>query len=212
MADENSPAHSVGESNQPEIKTDSSFETSMDTSMSDDPPNLNETSEMESTLVSKPKSTIMELVDDYHERVFRYAFRLSGNQTDAEDLTQQTFLIAQEKLTQLRDQTKAASWLLAICRSCFLRAIRKKKPTPETTLQVSVHSVPQKVSSIEKLEQLSIQETLDNLPEDYRVILLMFYFEDLSYKEIAEKLRIKIGTVMSRLSRAKAAMRERHSS
>ena len=170
--------------------------------------------EMESTLDRNADqdilgaADILELVDQHHAQVYRYAFRLAGNQADAEDLTQQTFLIAHQKLSQLRESTKAAGWLLTIARSCFLKSIRRTRPTAETSLQISIDQIPREGSSFDAIDRMALQEALLELPEDHRVIVLMFYFENLSYKEIAEQLGVKIGTVMSRLSRAKVSIRQ----
>jgi RNA polymerase sigma-70 factor (ECF subfamily) len=150
---------------------------------------------------------IGSLVDQYHGAVYRYAYRLSGNSADAEDLAQQTFLIVQLKLDQLRDESKACSWLLAIVRSCFLKSIRRQRPVNESSLQLSVDQIPRNVAHFDPLDEMALRAALAELAEDYRVVVLMFYFENLSYKEIAERLQIKIGTVMSRLSRAKALLR-----
>src|SRR6185503_4119145 len=66
----------------------------------------------------------------HHAAVYRYACRLCGCPTEAEDLTQQTFLIAQRKLHQLRQTERAYAWLLAVVRSCFLKSLRKARPMP----------------------------------------------------------------------------------
>src|SRR5262249_28415955 len=73
---------------------------------------------------------VTTLVVAHHAAVYRYACRLCGSPIDAEDLTQQTFLIAQRKLHQLREAERACAWLLAIVRSCFLKSLAKLRPTP----------------------------------------------------------------------------------
>ena len=64
-----------------------------------------------------PVVTIADLITAHHAMIFRYAYRLSGNSTDAEDLTQQTFMVAQQKLHQLREADRAGAWLYAVLRS-----------------------------------------------------------------------------------------------
>ncbi|MDF1744356.1 MAG: sigma factor, partial [Gimesia sp.] len=66
------------------------------------------------------------LVDLHYQLLFRYAYRLSGDRAEAEDLTQQTYLIAQKKLSQLRDMSFARSWLCTILRNLFLKNISQK--------------------------------------------------------------------------------------
>src|SRR5688500_3055665 len=81
------------------------------------------------------------LVQSHHAIVYRYAFRLSGNAADAEDLSQQTFLIAQRKIHQLREPQRARAWLLAVVRSCFLKSLRKARPMPAQDVELLVENV-----------------------------------------------------------------------
>lgn len=152
---------------------------------------------------------IAELVDEYHRAVYRYAFRLSGSASDAEDLTQQAFLVAQQKLDQLRKPESARSWLFTILRNCFLRDRRRPTPLLAGSLGLNIDSVPAEVPRESDIDTELLQEALNELPEKSRLILVMFYFEDCSYREIAKKLDLPIGTVMSRLARAKGYLRSR---
>lgn len=151
---------------------------------------------------------LVRLVEEHHESVYRYAFRLSGSVPDAEDLTQQVFLIAHEKLGQVRDEGCVRSWLFTVLRRCFLKSRRRNVPTPASSLEVEMDQVPE-VLVVDEVDRELLQIALSELPDDYRVALLMFYFEGCSYREIAEKLELPIGTVMSRLSRAKGLLRRR---
>ena len=150
--------------------------------------------------------TIEGLIAAHHSSLYRYAFRLSGRVQDAEDLTQQTFLLAQRKLHQLRDASKALSWLYAVLRSCYLKSLRKKTEIAAAGLELDIDAIPDSIP-VDEIDRELLQNTLNDLPEEFRVVLVMFYFEECSYKEIAESLEIKIGTVMSRLSRAKDRLR-----
>src|SRR5437660_10545026 len=76
------------------------------------------------------------LVKEHHAVVYRYACRLCGCRSEAEDLTQQTFLIAHRKLQQLRAAAAARAWLLAVVRSCFLKSVRKARPTPAHDIEL----------------------------------------------------------------------------
>jgi len=149
------------------------------------------------------------LVQSHHAVVYRYAFRLSGNAADAEDLSQQTFLIAQRKIHQLREAERARSWLLAVVRSCFLKGLRKARPMPAQDVDLLVEHVPDRTHVPDEIDRQEVVDALDELPDEFRLVLLMFYFEDLSYQEIADQLEVPVGTVMSRLSRAKGHLRRR---
>jgi len=150
---------------------------------------------------------IVGLVAEHHEAVYRYAYRLTGSVADAEDLTQQVFVTAQQKLDQLREAASARSWLFTILRNRFFKASRKRKPIPAGSIELNVDEIPDKTPSAEAIDREALQRALDQLPAPYRVVLAMFYYEDCPYREIAERLEIPIGTVMSRLARAKGHLR-----
>ena len=156
-----------------------------------------------------PVMDIAGLIAAHHAPLYRYAYRLTGMAADAEDLTQQAFLIAQQKLHQLREAERAAGWLFAILRSCYLKWRRKRFPMTSTLADLDMADVPQPVPELRAVDSEELQRVLEELHGDLRLILLMFYFEELSYKQIADELDIPIGTVMSRLSRAKQKLRER---
>jgi RNA polymerase sigma-70 factor (ECF subfamily) len=152
---------------------------------------------------------LSKLVKEHHTVVYRYACRLCGCAAEAEDLTQQTFLIAHQKLHQLRAGAAARAWLLAIVRSCFLKSVRKPRPTPASDIDLLVNETAEGQSSVGPIDREELAAALDELPEEFRLVLLMFYFEELPYQRIAEQLAIPMGTVMSRLSRAKEHLRWR---
>ena len=147
------------------------------------------------------------LVADHHQALYRYAFRLAGSAVDAEDLTQQAFLIAQQKLDQLRNAQCARGWLFTVLRNCYLKTRRRRLPIPAASLELDVNSIPE--DAVEhQVDSQRLQAAIDSLDDDFKTTLLMFYFEHRSYREIAEALEIPLGTVMSRLSRAKGRLRQ----
>ena len=152
---------------------------------------------------------VATLVVAHHAAVYRYACRLCGCPTEAEDLVQQTFLIAQRKLHQIREPERACSWLLAVVRSCFLKSIRKPRPVPAQAIDLDVDQVADETSDEGEIDREQLAAALAELPEEFRLVVLMFYFEELSYQEIAGQLEIPMGTVMSRLSRAKGHLRKK---
>jgi RNA polymerase sigma-70 factor (ECF subfamily) len=156
-----------------------------------------------------PVIDLTTLVKEHHAAVYRYACRLCGCRAEAEDLTQQTFLIAHQKLRQLRDTACAAAWLLAIARRAFLKSVRRPRPMPTPDVELLTSETVDVAANSGAIDQEQLTATLSELPDEFRLVLLMFYFEDLSYQEIAEQLEIPIGTVMSRLSRAKRHLRAR---
>ena len=152
---------------------------------------------------------IADLVREHHGAVYGYAYRLCGNAADAEDVSQQVFLIAQQKIEQLRDPRRTLGWLLTITRNCYLKDRKKRRPIPTAGLELEIEAVTQTLPASDDIDRERLQLALDQLPDDYKIAVTMFYFEQISYKEIAEELQIPIGTVMSRLSRAKTHLRRR---
>jgi RNA polymerase sigma-70 factor (ECF subfamily) len=156
---------------------------------------------------------ITQLVAEHYQSVYRYAYRLSGSATEAEDLTQQVYLIASRNLGKLRSLDSAKSWLFTILRNYFLRDRQNDQRIPTTHLPIDLDNLPQEthadIPTVAEIEPEMLQQVLNSLSDASRVILGMFYFEEFSYKEIAEQLDLPIGTVMSRLARAKADLRSR---
>uniref|UniRef100_A0A7C2NWJ2 RNA polymerase sigma factor n=1 Tax=Schlesneria paludicola TaxID=360056 RepID=A0A7C2NWJ2_9PLAN len=146
------------------------------------------------------------LIDEHYQLVYRYVYRLCGDAVEAEDLTQHTFLTAQAKRDQLRDAAAARGWLCTIARHAFLRSRRpSQRPLPLLD-GVEPWTEP---AAPEEIDREALQAALDGLPEEFRTPVILFYFEEFSYKDIADQLQVPLGTVMSRLSRAKAHLREK---
>jgi RNA polymerase sigma-70 factor (ECF subfamily) len=155
----------------------------------------------------RDQSQIVNLVDENYRLVYRFALRLSGSESDAEDLTQQTFLSAHRHLDQLRAPEKARSWLLSITRNAYLK--RSRQPRNITFSSMASPPDPVGEPSETQVDEELLRQALDELPEEYRTPLILYYFEEFSYRDIAELLSIPMGTVMSRLSRAKTHLRTR---
>lgn len=150
---------------------------------------------------------LAELVAQHYALLYRYAYRLTGSEADAGDLTQQAFLTAQVKWDQLRDENCVRSWLFTIVRNDYLKQRRLPTCFPSSVLdQVAEPPSPEDQCDVDG-DQL--QNLLNDLPEAYRSPLILFYFQEFSYKEIADHMGVPLGTVMSRLSRAKAWLRAR---
>lgn len=156
---------------------------------------------------TEPTMDIQRLVADHHQAVYRYAYRLAGSVQDAEDLAQQVFLVAQERLEQLRKPEAARGWLFTILRNLFLKMAQQPQATVAASVGLNLDCLPAKEGELELVDGPTLQEALNQLPPEFRLVLTMFYFEDCSYREIAEQLDMPIGTVMSRLARAKGQLR-----
>lgn len=148
----------------------------------------------------------------HFELIFKSACRLTGNAHDAEDFAQETFYIGIKNFYQLKEHSKCKSWLFSILRNLFLKEIERKKNRVEVDFETVCGRLHDS-SSIEKdlvkseLKNL-IKNSLEKLDERLRCPLKMFYFEEKSYKEISEDMQIPIGTVMSRIARAKIHLKD----
>jgi RNA polymerase sigma-70 factor (ECF subfamily) len=147
------------------------------------------------------------LVAEHHAPLYAYAYRLSGSAADAEDLTQQVFLVAQAKLDQLRCADSARAWLCTVLRNAWLKSRLKRQPVPACNLELEIDNIPEEPPDPSAWDREALQAALDRLPQEFKIVVLQFYFEHRSYRQIAEDQGLPIGTVMSRLSRAKSHLR-----
>lgn len=155
--------------------------------------------------------SVQEVVNQHYADVYRFAFRLSGNHVDAADLTQQTFLSVCRNLHQLKELEKCRSWLFTIVRNAFLKSQRDQKEQI-LAFESSFDDVLATESVEFDFDEEAVSLALSEMPENYRTPILLYYFEDIGYKEIADVLGVPIGTVMSRLSRGKSYLRSKLSS
>ncbi len=147
-------------------------------------------------------------VEAYYRAAYHFALSLCRHEADACDLTQQAFCIAQAKFHQVRDPSKQKSWLFTILMREFLHAQRCRASYEHHFLEFVDAELPHiTVDHANRIDAHSLTSTLLGLEEHFRVPLSLFYFEQLSYKEIAETLHVPIGTVMSRLARGKELLR-----
>ena len=156
-------------------------------------------------------SEFAELVDAHYQALFRFGMSLTRDVDRASDLVQETFCIWAAKGSQLRDRTKAKTWLFTTLHREFLTQRRRAskfsdEPLDEATAEAMV--APQDDAE-RQMDGQRAMELLGALEETYRTPLALFYLQQHSYKEIAEILDIPIGTVMSRLSRGKEMLRRR---
>jgi len=152
---------------------------------------------------------VQQLVDEHYLALYRYGYRLSGSAAEAEDLTQEAFCKAQLQMVQLRDPDRTKAWLFSILRNAFLHKARSRRQHRQVPLE-SVGDVAGPLPEpLPEVGSEQLQEALNELPEVFRTPIILYYFEDFSYRDIAEQMDLPIGTVMSRLARAKAHLRGR---
>lgn len=144
----------------------------------------------------------------YHEDLHRFALSLARNPADACDLTQESYCRLLTKSEQLRDRTKVKSWLFTTLYRVFLGRKRHEKHFPHEELSTIESELPALTPDlVDKMDGDIVTAALNEIDEHHRTPLVLFYLQSLSYREIAEMLDVPVGTVMSRLSRAKVLLR-----
>jgi RNA polymerase sigma-70 factor (ECF subfamily) len=156
-----------------------------------------------------PQQTISRLVEEHYIALYRYAFRLAGSAADAEDLTQEAFCKAQVHFHQLRDDRRAKPWLFSILRNLYLHRVRAEKQQACISLEGVGDLAMAAPDTVLDIDPEQLQQALNDMPETFRSPIILFYFEEFSYRDIAEQMDLPLGTVMSRLARAKAFLRAR---
>ena len=153
--------------------------------------------------------TVQRLVDDHYVALYRYAFRLAGSAADADDLTQEAFCKAQSHFSQLRDPARSKAWLFSILRNLYLHRVRSDQQHRCVALADLGDVAEPPPEPLPEIDPDRLQLALNDLPEVFRTPLILFYFEEFSYRDIAEQMDLPIGTVMSRLARAKNHLRSK---
>ena len=166
---------------------------------------------------------VVDVHDDFTERVqpyldalFRTALRMTGESALAEDLVQETFLKAYRGYGRFEPGSNFKAWLFTILTNAYINDYRRRSRAPLVTDFTEIEPEGETETpyfSEEDVQRLadrlgdSAKRALDRLPPEHRLVFLLSTFEDLSYKEISAALAVPIGTVMSRLFRARAVLR-----
>ncbi len=153
-----------------------------------------------------------ELVRQHADRVYRLAYRLSGNQHDAEDLTQETFIRVFRSVQNYQPGT-FEGWLHRITTNLFLDMVRRRSRIRMEALPEDYDRVPADEPNPEQIYHDSrlgadLQAALDSLPPEFRAAVVLCDIEGLSYEEIGATLGVKLGTVRSRIHRGRQALRD----
>lgn len=153
-----------------------------------------------------------ELVRQHADRVYRLAYRLSGNQQDAEDLTQETFIRVFRSVQNYQPGT-FEGWLHRITTNLFLDMVRRRGRIRMEALPEDYDRVPADEPNPEQIYHDSrlgadLQAALDSLAPEFRAAVVLCDIEGLSYEEVGATLGVKLGTVRSRIHRGRQALRD----
>jgi RNA polymerase sigma-70 factor (ECF subfamily) len=162
-----------------------------------------------------PAATFEELAMPLFDQLYNFAHWLTQNSSEAEDLVQDTYVKALKGFSSFQANTNFRAWMYRILRNTFLTSRTGLKATSTVPLDdqeeglemPATGGTPESIFLDRAQEQL-LQSAMEQLPLHFREILLLCDLEEMSYKEISESLSIPLGTVMSRLSRARKALRD----
>jgi RNA polymerase sigma-70 factor (ECF subfamily) len=140
--------------------------------------------------------------------LFAAAYRMTGNAHDAEDLVQETFLRAYRSFDRFQPGTSARAWLLTILQRLRTDAFRRRSRRPQTVeLSGEGPTIPPPQDALADGHE-DLERALQGLPDTFRTAVVLRDLRDLSYAEIAQVLGVPVGTVMSRIHRGRALLRE----
>ena len=149
-------------------------------------------------------------LDDLEEQIpslRRYALALVRDRVRADDLVQDTLERALRKFSLWRRGSNLRTWLFAIMHNLFMNQLRRERTAAETSLTEGAPELSVAPSDEHALDVRDLIAALDQLPVEYREVVLLVGLEELSYREVARALGIPLGTVMSRLSRGRERLR-----
>lgn len=161
------------------------------------------------------------LIQKHQTRAYQFAFRLTRNVDEASDVVADAFVRIHNALPNFKGQSAFTTWLFRILTNCFLDLRKREKSRAavslEATLQTGDGDIQRQVEdgadspfeeTVREARGLEVQEAVNSLPEYQRAMIVMYHVEDLSYEEIASALDLPIGTVKSRLNRARLSLRD----
>jgi RNA polymerase sigma-70 factor (ECF subfamily) len=161
------------------------------------------------------------LIRKHEVRAYHYAYRLTRNTEEAADIVAEGFLRVYNALNNFKGQSAFTTWLYRILTNCFLDIRKRERSRPTVSLEVNVQTAEGEVErqvedhrptpdlSLERDErERGVEHAVAMLPEYQRAMIIMYHAEDMSYEEIAAALDLPIGTVKSRLNRARLNLRE----
>lgn len=160
------------------------------------------------------------LVERYQKPIFNFIYRFYGNYELAQELTQETFLRCYQFLKSYDPERKFSTWLYTVAKNLCIDELKKQRAAHEVPLEDVLPSVDakdardavdknQQIDCIRREEDFKLLEALQELPSSSRTVLLLHYFQGLSYQEISETLALPVSTVKIRIFRAKKALLEK---
>lgn len=155
-----------------------------------------------------------ELMNRYEKKLSHYGRRFLSNQDNIEDVVQEVFIKAYQNIQSFDISRSFSSWIYRIAHNTFINSLKKHQRGPlyvfdfDTIMAHPIYEDPTEKEREQKEMKVMLDKGLDQLSSDYKEIIILYYLEELSYKEISDILHIPIGTVGIRLKRAKVALQK----
>jgi RNA polymerase sigma-70 factor (ECF subfamily) len=152
---------------------------------------------------------------EYLDGLYSYAMVLTRNHAEAEDLVQETYTRAMQAMQKLRADSNIKGWLFTILKNIWFNQLRKLRNGPQMVEIEAGDDIANNIAEpsknshdlyVSKLEAQQVRTAIQQLPVEFREVILLREYEDFSYREIASILHCPLGTVMSRLGRARAKL------
>lgn len=153
------------------------------------------------------------LVDRYQGKLQRYGTKFLSRKEDIEDIVQDVFMSAYKNIKSFHTDERFSPWIYRIAHNAFVNGLRKKERSPlltidfDTLVSHAIYEDPAESEREQKETRDMLDKVLTNINPRYREILVLHYFEEMPYRDIAEVLQIPIGTVGVRIRRAKEALK-----
>ncbi|MBP5094170.1 MAG: sigma-70 family RNA polymerase sigma factor [Abditibacteriota bacterium] len=160
-----------------------------------------------------------ELIRKYEKRVYNFAYRLTGNSSDAADVAQEAFIRAYRSVKSFRGDSSFTTWMYRITTNIYLDMRKKasfgkvvsieeraEKKESGRSAEIADPAPPPEELAITEERRKIIRDAVNSLPEQHRIVITLFRFEERTYEEIASILNIPVGTVKSRINRAGLAL------
>ncbi len=153
-------------------------------------------------------------IDKYGKRLYGLCLYLAKNSSDADDLYQETWLKVLKNLSKYDSSLEFEGWLTKICVNTYRNILRKIKRSPFLIFSNNeekdkfIESLPYTEEDFIKDEYFDLHESINKLPEKLRITVILFYFKDMEASKTAEIMEVPIGTVKSRLNKARKLLKE----
>lgn len=149
-----------------------------------------------------------KLIIRYQNHLINFVNKIVHNRKDAEEIVQDTFLKIYQTIDRVDPEKKFSSYLFTIAKNTAISHLRQKKFTLPLKEDLLVHPSESHLESLAKSQdQQTIKNIINKLPSSYRSVINLYYFQDLSYEQISQKLLLPINTVRTHLRRAKEKLR-----